>query len=351
MINALHSKRIRLTGIATVTLVRFAFALMTNLAGSQRFTASDTVTLFLFTLGNTIVAWELNRLLVVWLTRRHGVRRLGGARFATEIALVILLNTFVFAIHLTVAWLLQPGPMPKLLNFLFELFDRWVFGLLFTGFYELLVFVHAMKGAQKEAEELKKLNVTIQLESLKNQVKPHFLFNSLNTLTGLVENNSGQAVRFIAELSSVYRYLLQSSEKELIALSDELQFSRAYFFLLQMRFGAGIQLVENVHSTMENCLLPPLTLQMLLENCIKHNQVSERKPLLMEIATEETGWLVVRNNLQRKRNPHSNGMGLSNIAAKLKLLNQPAIEVQETETHFTIKIPLIKTAVYESAHH
>lgn len=340
----LHDVRIRVTGIAVVTLLRAAFSTMSALAGSEPFTVADFLVMLLFVFGNTALAWEANRLLVVGLTRRYGFRQVGTARFGREVALVILVNTAVYAVHIAAMWLVGAARSPKLYVLLFDLLDRWVFGLVFAGFYELLVFVQAMKRAQKEAEDLKKLNVTIQLESLKNQVKPHFLFNSLNTLTGLVENHSEQAVRFIAELSNVYRYLLQSSDKEFVALREELAFGRAYFFLLQMRFGNAVSLQANIEPTAEDYLLPPLTLQMLLENCIKHNQASERKPLHIRMATEGGLWLVVRNNLQPKRTVASTGVGLSNIAAKLKLLNQPAIEVQKTETEFSIRIPLRKPA-------
>lgn len=344
MVKALFSVRIRLIAIAILTVLRFLFSAISSMGSPEPLPATAYFGMFLFALGNTALAWEVNRWLVVWFTQRYGSKQIGTRRFVTEIGLVLVANTLVYAVHLSVVFALNPGQGLPLYVMLFDLLDRWVFGLLFAGFYELMVFVHALQTARQEAEELKKLNVTIQLESLKNQVKPHFLFNSLNTLTGLVENHSDDAVRFIAELSSVYRYLLQSSEKELIALREELRFSRAYFFLLQMRFGNAVQLVEEVRQGVEDFLIPPLTLQMLLENCIKHNQVSARKPLTISLSAQDDGWLVVTNNLQPKRSPQSTGVGLSNIAAKLRLLNQPPIEIQKTENHFIIRIPLIKPA-------
>jgi LytS/YehU family sensor histidine kinase len=206
--------------------------------------------------------------------------------------------------------------------------------------------MEALRKATQEAEQLKKLNVMMQLESLKSQVKPHFLFNSLNTLTGLVEKDTSRAVKFIAELSKVYRYLLQSNEKEVIQVSEELKFTQAYFFLLQTRFGEGISLETEVAEKYHYHLIPPLTLQMLLENAVKHNQVSARKPLHVIIRADE-GTLVVQNNYQPKRSvATSNGMGLSNIAAKYKLLNQPEVLILNGDEHFTVRVPLIKpTAV------
>lgn len=347
----MRNVKIRIIGILILTTLRFGFAMADALVSPKPIVYAVLLENLIGSLFVSALTWEANRLLVIFLSRRKGFQATNSKRFGMEALLVLALNSLVYAAIIGVLMLSQPETQPPIVYLFFGMWDRWICGFLVAGFYEMLLFIHALQASRREADELKKLNVTIQLESLKNQVKPHFLFNSLNTLTGLVENNSGQAVRFIAELSSVYRYLLQSSEKELTALRDELQFCRAYFFLLQMRFGEAVQLKEEVNPELQDFVLPPLTLQMLLENCIKHNQVSERKPLTIEIATEGAGWLVVRNNLQRKRNPHSTGVGLSNIAAKLKLLNQPAIEVQETETHFTIKIPLLKTSVYETAHH
>jgi LytS/YehU family sensor histidine kinase len=150
-------------------------------------------------------------------------------------------------------------------------------------------------------------------------------------------------VKFIAELAQVYRYLLQSNEKELIALEQELQFTQAYFFLLRTRFGEGISLQIEVAESLQNCLIPPLTLQILLENAVKHNQVSVRKPLMVTIRGEAGEWLVVSNNLQPKRvAAPSSGMGLANIAAKYKILNQPEVVILKEAEAFTVKVPLIK---------
>ncbi len=233
------------------------------------------------------------------------------------------------------------GP-PEPIFHLFGLLYTFLYGLMATALYELLMYMEAWKRATQEAEQLKKANLVSQLDSLKNQVKPHFLFNSLNTLTALVEKDSEQAVKFIAELAKVYRYLLQSNEKELISLAQELQFTGAYFFLLQTRFGEGISLDVAVDNQYMDCLIPPLTLQLLVENAVKHNQVSVRKPLRVTVSMEEGKWLVVSNNAQPKRvSVTTNGMGLTNIATKYKLLNEPAVVVKEDPDRFTVKVPLI----------
>jgi LytS/YehU family sensor histidine kinase len=148
----------------------------------------------------------------------------------------------------------------------------------------------------------------------------------------------------VNELSRVYRYLLQSNEKELSTLNEELDFLHAYYFLLKTRFSDGIQLVISIDNSVMKYLIPPLTLQILVENAVKHNIVSQAKPLLIKIELTKNNQLVVKNNLQRKiLNVESNGMGLSNISAKFSLLNQPPIEIKDDEKEFTVTIPLITT--------
>lgn len=209
--------------------------------------------------------------------------------------------------------------------------------------YETTFFFSKWKQSVRETEELKKSNLQSQLDSLKNQVSPHFLFNSLNTLSSLIEEDQSQAVQFVNELSRVYRYLLQSNDKALTSLKDELSFLNAYFFLLKTRFGEAIQMDILIKEELMNYLIPPLTLQILVENAVKHNIVSQSKPLLIEVCNEGDEWLSVSNNIQKKTvHVASNGMGLTNISAKFKLLNQPEIRISTDDNKFKITLPLLK---------
>ncbi|RDC66351.1 Histidine kinase [Adhaeribacter pallidiroseus] len=289
----------------------------------------------------SVVIWETSRAVVLFFHRRYALQ-LSVKRYFLELLGVLLANAILYGalmlLHESPQEILAVKPIFLLYGFLYT----FLFGVLVAAFYELLFYMEAWKKATQEAEELKKINLIAQLESLKNQVKPHFLFNSLNTLTALVETDSAKAVKFIAELAQVYRYLLQSNEKELIGLDQELQFTQAYFFLLRTRFGEGISLGIDVAENLKNYLIPPLTLQILLENAMKHNQVSVRKPLTVSIRSEQD-WLVVRNNFQPKRGQVlTNKVGLANIAAKYKILDQPAIIITQEPESFTVKVPLIK---------
>ncbi|GAB3553335.1 sensor histidine kinase [Spirosoma fluminis] len=196
-----------------------------------------------------------------------------------------------------------------------------------------------------EKEQLKKINLQSQFESLKNQVNPHFLFNSLNSLSSLIADDPQQAEQFVDEMSKVYRYLLQTNEGELTTLANELKFIDSYYHLLKTRYQAGICLNVDVPDQYLSCLLPPLTLQMLVENAVKHNIIQANKPLLLELTISE-GQLVVRNNLQRKTlRVVSNQVGLTNIAAKYRLLAQTEPIVSDSNGYFTVVLPLLSPLI------
>ncbi|HEV7332816.1 MAG TPA: histidine kinase [Flavisolibacter sp.] len=340
--NIFSNYRIRIIGALVITALRFGFQMSDTLAGLQLLTWGSVLNNFVWALLTGVITWETNRLVVLYFNRRNPLGKLSARRLGKEAIVVFVVNGLVYGTSVAIFFILSAEAAPPKLYLILGLFDRFLHGMLVAAFYELLVFMEALRRATQEAEQLKKVNVMMQLESLKNQVKPHFLFNSLNTLTGLVEKDTPRAVKFIAELSKVYRYLLQSNEKELIQLSQELTFTEAYFFLLQTRFGEGIHLAVEVEEKYLTHFIPPLTLQMLLENAVKHNQVSARKPLLVTIKAEGEE-LVVANNFQPKRSvATSNGMGLTNIAAKYKLLNQPDVVILSEEEQFTVRVPLIK---------
>lgn len=199
-----------------------------------------------------------------------------------------------------------------------------------------------------EAEQLKKENLQSQLDSLKAQINPHFLFNSLSTLSSLVSEDTRQAERFIEELASVYRYVLQTNEQPLTTLDNELHFIRAYFNLLQMRFGRSVELEVTVDERLYGFLLPPLTLQLLVENAVKHNVALPTRPLIVRVYTDNANNLFVVNSLRKKPNAiPSNRTGLANIITKYQLLKQPAVEVQQTDDCFQVMIPLIQVNQYD----
>ncbi len=178
-------------------------------------------------------------------------------------------------------------------------------------------------------------------EMLKNQISPHFLFNSLNALSSLIYTDEEQAYRFIKELSNVFGYVLKHKNRELIALKDELEFTLAFFYLVKIRFRDNIRLQTHIPPTYLHYLIPPLSLQMLVENAIKHNIISKDEPLNIVIKTENHH-LLVTNNLQARTGiEKSTGIGLKNIEDRYKYLTDLPLRVVKTDKDFTAKLPLI----------
>lgn len=202
-------------------------------------------------------------------------------------------------------------------------------------------FLEAWREAAIQVEKSKKEMVISQYESLKNQVNPHFLFNSLNSLTHLVYENQDQAAKFIKQLANVYRYVLENKNRELVSLSDEWDFTESYLFLEKIRFGENLIIEKNISGS-EHKMLAPLSLQMLVENSIKHNVVSEDDPLKIEVYVEND-FIVVKNNLQKKNIVKgSSGIGLNNIRERYHyLVPDRQVEVVPTGQEFIVKLPLI----------
>jgi hypothetical protein len=212
----------------------------------------------------------------------------------------------------------------------------------FIATYEMLYVNRVIRQIDQEKEDLIQANLQRKYDSLKEQVNPHFLFNNLNSLSALIAKDPQRAEEFINQMSSVYRYLLRNSEENLTKLSEELKFIASYNHLLKTRFGEGFQPFIQVDEELKHYSLPPMTLQLLVENAVKHNIVSTEQPLRLTLVTKD-GKLIVANNLQHKTKAFdSNGVGLTNIVAKYKLLNQPPVEIRKTKDQFTVVLPLIK---------
>ncbi|WP_246859388.1 sensor histidine kinase [Spirosoma sp. KCTC 42546] len=198
--------------------------------------------------------------------------------------------------------------------------------------------------AELAMQRLEQEKTNVQLRALQAQVNPHFLFNSLNSLSALIDDDQGRASHFVDQLSQVYRYLLRTSNQALTTLASELDFIESYYHLLKTRHGSGLTLTVQVNPAYQAKLLPPFTLQLLVENAVKHNIVLANEPLRINIVTDDAGYLVVSNNLQRKRTPVlSNGVGLSTILAQYQKLDQLPPDIIEGEGRFTVRLPLIES--------
>lgn len=210
------------------------------------------------------------------------------------------------------------------------------------AFIEFAVFLlNRWRTSLAEMEKYKKENAEYRFETLRTQVNPHFLFNSLNTLSSLVYQDREKAAGFIRDLSDVYRYVLENRNRETIELNHEISFIRSFVYLYQLRFDTKLNVDINISEALLDKLVAPMTLQLLVENAVKHNVISTNKPLSISITTDENGYLVVENNLQKKTGVVSTELGLKNISNRYAFLTGKPVEIIETESEFIVKVPLL----------
>ncbi|WP_299390262.1 histidine kinase [uncultured Gelidibacter sp.] len=219
-------------------------------------------------------------------------------------------------------------------------FGLWITLTIVIIFHVVYFYIRYQQTKIKEQKVIAN-TASAQFESLKNQIDPHFLFNSLNVLTSLIEENPVNAQRFTVSLSKIYRYVLEQKDKELVTVAEELEFAKTYMNLLKMRFENSINFEMPEHFNNEDAKVVPLSLQLLLENTIKHNTVSESKPLNITISVEDN-LLVVRNNLQKKGVLQTRkGVGLQNIVNRYGILTKRYVLIDESATDFKVKIPIL----------
>lgn len=217
----------------------------------------------------------------------------------------------------------------------------WLVELIIVGLLLANRSIQNTLKLQQEAAELQKENNTARYAALQNQLNPHFLFNSLNTLIAEIEYNPANAVRFTKHLSNVYRYVLQSQNKTLVTLGEELEFMQSYLFLHEVRLGNCICCNCQIPDEYGDAMLPPLTLQLLVENVIKHNSITQNKPMLITIGMTDS-YLTVSNPIHpKKSNESSSGVGLKNLSNRCRLMLGEEIIITKEEEIFTVKVPIL----------
>ena len=230
-----------------------------------------------------------------------------------------------------------------------ETWRNYTFGIWIT--LTIVIIFHVIyfynKYQQKKIKEQKLIagTASAKFDALKNQLDPHFLFNSLNVLTSLIEENPESAQKFTTSLSKVYRYVLEQKNKDLVTVNEELQFAKTYMSLLKMRFEDSIIFDMPIEASDPESKVVPLSLQLLLENAVKHNTVTSSKPLHIKIY-ERDGILVVENNLQQKQILNkSSGVGLSNITQRYQLLTNRKVHINQEADRFAVAIPMLTKQV------
>ncbi|MFD2571583.1 sensor histidine kinase [Spirosoma soli] len=331
----LNDQKLRLVGIPLLSF------LVPALQHPNEFRNLDSIIWMHLFIGlcTTVLVWEGNRLIMIFMRRTFPKYNQTTRRLLAEAALA-LSYTFV------ATWLLD------------EVVCKAIFGKSidpFTGFrtsliptilvylvYEAVYFFEAWKNNVRKTEALARESVQSQLEVLKNQLDPHFLFNSLNTLAALIDDENVNAQQYLERLSDVYRYVLVSRSKNTVPLEEEITFLDAYVYLNKIRFRENLQVEKNLSAEAYRQYVTPLSLQMLIENAIKHNVVSKESPLKIKIQQEGNQYLVIENNIQEKTIlEKSTRVGLQNIINRYSLLTDRQVEIIQNGGLFTVKIPLL----------
>lgn len=263
------------------------------------------------------------------------------------------MRTIVFSVVITLAsayvlskciniFLLKMVPEPSFIIRIFYSPANFFFSLVILGASYYARSNYLKDNLALENEKLKRESLQTQFESLKNQVSPHFLFNSLNALQSLIREKPKVAQQYVNNLSAVLRYTLQSTEQKTVSLEDEMRFIQSYIFLLKLRHEPNLMIETNIPKEYMEYRLPPLTIQTLIENAVKHNEISRRNPLTITISTGPDQTLKVTNNLQKKRTPEPGaGIGLSNLMRRYLFLTGKEIVIKSDENEFTVEVLLI----------
>ena len=220
-----------------------------------------------------------------------------------------------------------------------QFFYVWVLTMAINIVMHGRTFLLNWRQAAIDMEKLKTQQIASQYESLRNQVNPHFLFNSLNALSSLVYDEPKDAIRFIRKLSEVYRYVLDNKDEELVSLKEEMDFVGAYVFLHQIRFGTNLKLA--CKGEIAHAMVPPLAVQLLVENAIKHNVISQAKPLQIDILLTK-GEVRVSNKVNKKNLLDSSGIGLKNLSERYSYLSKIPVVIEDKEDEFSVRLPLLE---------
>jgi LytS/YehU family sensor histidine kinase len=304
------------------------------------------VTCFLVSLAFTFCLWEGNRAIVMRMRKVFPTYAQTSRRIVSQSILGLIYTTLIA--------LVLPQLIQQVVGMnLFEQQSQLALFLVcliptvsISAIYESAFFFESWKRDVHRSEVLARENLVSQFEALKSQVDPHFLFNSLNTLAALIDETNEPALKYLDQLSDVYRYVLLSKDRPTVPLQEELAFLDAYLYLNKTRFRENLLIQNELSPAYSQHHVAPLSLQMLVENAIKHNVVSKEKPLCIRLFHERPDTITVQNNVQGKTVfEKSTKVGLQNIINRYKFLNGRQIEILHQDGLFTVRLPLLPSAI------
>jgi two-component system, LytTR family, sensor kinase len=303
--------------------------------------ATDAPVHILHSIVSTAMLWLGCQGITMYLWRKYPWEHFPIKHLIIEVLAIALWVLMVGLFFIALQTFLPLGPHGSIVEVEWgsNYFIALLISLFITSIYESVFFYNQWKINFSKSVLLEKDNIEAKYETLKSQINPHFLFNSLNSLAQMVDDNN-QAVDYIQNLSEFLRYVLKSRDRELVLVRDEAAMLEKYLALQKSRFRANLNLRVNIPQSAYHYALPPLVLQMLVENCIKHNVISKDKPLTIAVEVQNH-YLAVENNLQPKIVETSTGQGLRNITDRYAFFTALPVNIVKSDTNFRVEIPLL----------
>lgn len=306
---------------------------------------TDVIAEFIITFLVALCTFLLNFFIIKPL---DGLKKISLIRISLSVVLTLISVYLLSDIFFEFKRILSDGANPKNFVLLFFFRDLFMAAVVLTCVLIIKVF-YEKQAILLENEKLILENLQSQYQSLKNQVSPHFLFNSLTALTELIGEDPVSARQYVSHLSVVLRYTLQSNDNQTVSLADEIESVKSYLFLVKMRYDTNLKVDFRTDEKYNNYRLPPLTLQTLIENAVKHNEISKRNPLTINVYTIDTGNLIVSNTIREKLTSEpGTGIGLTNLSKQYKLLSGQDILISRLNQEFIVEVPLLKPKPDES---
>jgi hypothetical protein len=283
-----------------------------------------------------------NLILIRFLDERYPWESSGVRRVLTQAFLTLLVGLAIGFLITSVSHLLNAYEENLLRVYVFNMIVVAVCNIVMMTIFEAWIFFYRQAESEKRNLKLSRELSSIRFEVLKNQMNPHFMFNSLNVLSSLIEEDTEKSQRFIEEFSSIYRYVLETIEKHVISLEKELEFARSYMFLQQIRHGDELSWSVEIPSEWLQSYLPPLSLQLVLENAIKHNKIEKEHPFHIRLTVSDEN-LVVENPLKPKISfRKSTGVGQKNLIKRYSMITNREPEFRMETHRYVVTLPLIR---------
>jgi len=329
--------------LVLIPVLGIVIPLVTGMINTHNFSHWQIKLSFLYTIGIAFVIWQGNRSLFFSLRSYFDWHR-KPVRKIVALLLTIVFYTVPVSVILLTGWyrIFAKGVIDWNVILTASLIIM-ICVVFITHVYETVFLVKESENEMIRNMELERSKAEAELEALKNQIDPHFIFNSLNTLSHLIEEKPAKARLFNDTLADVYRYILQNKGRELVLLREEVEFLNNYYALLKIRYESAVQMDLSLpEKLLDSYLIPPISLQLLLENAIKHNEFSDRFPLLIRFCAE--GEMVRVQNGGRRKNQirESSRIGLGNLDRRYRLIAGKGIRVEDNDTEFLVEIPLLK---------